>query len=345
MISISKIIDWKIACFDEGFLTKNSIHSKKIPIINPRNDQKICDLSLQMFNYSSSSKDFQFTLNSTPVSEAIFFEASVALLDSRMTGKLREEKCDLKEYQKGQEIQSEKSMVKFSLLTTSKNLILNVRCEVTSKLSKTFSTKNPSFKSFQQITILLQDPEFAKQEIFEKSSKISDFYSTLYKSKNFSDVILIVGGSKIHAHKLILSARSKYFAQMFGPDFKELFEAAEIEVREDERVFRKMIEIFYTNDVSEVDFDEALELIVLASKYLVDELVKSCEEIILRNMTIANCLDILLVADSVQLEPFKDRCIAFILANIKSVLKTPAWEILKAENPDLVIEVTTKMLE
>jgi hypothetical protein len=62
-------------------------------------------------------------------------------------------------------------------------------------------------------------------------------------------------------------------------------------------------------------------------------------------MTIANCLDILLVADSVQLEPFKDRCIAFILANIKSVLKTPAWEILKAENPDLVIEVTTKMLE
>jgi speckle-type POZ protein len=142
-----------------------------------------------------------------------------------------------------------------------------------------------------------------------------------------------------------LSARSKYFAQMFGPDFKELFEAAEIEVREDERVFRKMIEICYTNDVSEVDFDEALELIVLASKYLVEELVKSCEKIILRNMTVANCLDILLVADFVQLKPLKDRCIAFILANIKSVLKTPGWDNLKTENLDLVIEVTTKMLE
>jgi hypothetical protein len=106
-----------------------------------------------------------------------------------------------------------------------------------------------------------------------------------------------------------------------------------------------MIEIFYTNDVSEVDFDEALELIVLASKYLVEELIKACQEIILSNMTVANCLDILSVADSVQLKPFKDRAIAFILANIKSVLKTPGWENLKTENLDLVIEVTTKMLE
>jgi hypothetical protein len=134
VISISQKIDWKIACFDEGFLIKNSIHSKKIPIINPRDDQKICDLSLQMFNYSSSSNNFIFTIESSPVSEAIIFEASVALLDSRMTGKLHEEKFALTGYQKGQEIQPEKSMVKFSLLTTSKNLVFNVRCEVTSKL-------------------------------------------------------------------------------------------------------------------------------------------------------------------------------------------------------------------
>jgi hypothetical protein len=53
-------------------------------------------------------------------------------------------------------------------------------------------------------------------------------------------------------------------------------------------------------------------------------------------MTVANCLDILSVADSVQLKPLKDRCIAFILANTKSVLKTPGWKNLKTENTDLV---------
>jgi hypothetical protein len=145
MISISKKIDWKIVCF-EGFLTKNSIYSKKIPIINPRDEQRICDLKLQLFTYSSSSNNLQFNIESTPVSEAIFFEASVALLDSQMTGKLHEEKFALTGYQKCQKIQPEKSMVKFSMLTTSKNLVLNVRCEVTSKLSKKNTLTNSNLK-------------------------------------------------------------------------------------------------------------------------------------------------------------------------------------------------------
>ncbi len=131
---------------------------------------------------------------------------------------------------------------------------------------------------------------------------------------------------------------------MFGPDFKESKEKV-VEIEEDEELFKEMIEIFYTNDVSKVDFDVALELIVLARKYLVEELVESCEEIIIKNMTVENCLEILLVADSIQSKPFKDRAISFILANIKSVAKTSGWDSLKTDKPNLVIEVTTKLLE
>ncbi len=84
---------------------------------------------------------------------------------------------------------------------------------------------------------------------------------------------------------------------------------------------------------------------MLARKYLVEELVVSCEEIIIKDMTVENCLEILLVADSVQSKPFKDRTIGFISANFKSVVKSPEWENLKVENPYLAIEVTTKLLE
>jgi speckle-type POZ protein len=188
------------------------------------------------------------------------------------------------------------------------------------------------------------NPSFVKQKIFEKSSKIGEFCSTLYDNKDFSDVILAVRESKIHAHKLVLSARSEYFAGMFGSDFKESKEKV-VEIEEDEDLFKEMIEIFYTNDVSKVDFEVALELIVLARKYLVEELVKSCEEIIIKDMTLENCLEILLVADSVQSNPFKDRTIGFISANIKAAMKTPGWENLMAEKPNLALEVTTKLLE
>jgi hypothetical protein len=188
-------------------------------------------------------------------------------------------------------------------------------------------------------------PSFAKREIFEKSSKIGEFFANLYNSKDFSDIILAVGESKINAHKLVLAARSEYFAALFGPDFKESKEKV-VEIEEDdEELFKEMIQIFYTNDVSEVDVDKAMELIVLARKYLVEELVKSCEEIIIKNMTVENCLEILLVADYIQSKLFKDRAIGFISANIKSVMKAPGWEALKADKPNLVIEVTTKMLE
>jgi speckle-type POZ protein len=165
----------------------------------------------------------------------------------------------------------------------------------------------------------------------------------LYNNKDFSDVILAVGESKIHAHKLVLSARSKYFATMFGSDFKESKDKV-VEIEDDEELFKKMIEIFYTNDVSKLVIDVALELIVLARKYLVEELVKSCEEIIIKNMTLENCFEILLVADSIQSNPFKERAIGFISANIKSIVKAPGWKSLLVEKPDLAHEITTKLL-
>jgi hypothetical protein len=111
------------------------------------------------------------------------------------------------------------------------------------------STKHLTSINFAQVKISFEISDLAKQEIFEKSSKIGEFFANLYNNKDFSDVILAVGESKIHAHKLVLSARSEYFAGMFGSDFKESKEKV-VEIEEDEDLFKQMIEIFYTNDVS-----------------------------------------------------------------------------------------------
>jgi speckle-type POZ protein len=173
---------------------------------------------------------------------------------------------------------------------------------------------------------------------------LTKFYSNLYNNKDFSDVILAVGESKIHAHKLILSARSEYFAAMFRSSFKESKEKV-VEIEDDEELFKRMIQIFYTNNVSEVDVEMVLDLMMLARKYLVEEtMIASCEKIIIKNMTIKNCLEVLLVADSIQSKSLKDRCIGFISANVQSVMKSPGWKTLMAEKPDLAIEVTTKSL-
>ncbi len=132
MISISKKIDWKIALFAENFLDGNMVQARKFPIINQRDKRKICDLYLLIKNREGS---FQFTIKSSPVSETTFFTASVDFLNAESSDKLDEAKFDWTKYQKGQKIRLSRNMSIFPLLMASKNLVLNVRCEVTSKQS------------------------------------------------------------------------------------------------------------------------------------------------------------------------------------------------------------------
>jgi hypothetical protein len=125
VISISKTIDWKIS-LDENFLDGNVNQTRNFPIINQRDDRKICDLKLQIANREDSG--FQFVIESSPVSVDIFFAASVDFLNAAAIDKLNIAKFDWTEYQKSQEIRLSKSVI-----ASSKLLVLNVRCKVTSK--------------------------------------------------------------------------------------------------------------------------------------------------------------------------------------------------------------------
>jgi speckle-type POZ protein len=143
---------------------------------------------------------------------------------------------------------------------------------------------------------------------------------------------------------MLLSARSKYFETMFESAFKEAKDKV-IKIEDDEKIFKLMIKIIYTNDISELTFENALDLIVLVNKYIVDELRMACEKILVRSMVIANCIDVLLAADAIDSDEFMEKTINFVSANIKQVMKTEKWELLKAQKPNLAFEITTKLLK
>jgi hypothetical protein len=131
---------------------------------------------------------------------------------------------------------------------------------------------------------------------------------------------------------------------MFESAFNEAKDKV-IKIEDDEKIFKLMIKIIYTNDISELTFENALDLIVLVNKYRVDELRMACEKILVRSMVIANCIDVLLVADAIESDEFMEKTINFISANIKQVMKIEKWELLKAQKPNLAFEITTKLLK
>lgn len=51
----------------------------------------------------------------------------------------------------------------------------------------------------------------------DHSSEIVDHIAALFKTKDFTDITLIVGGTRFPAHRVILASRCEYFrALLFG---------------------------------------------------------------------------------------------------------------------------------
>jgi hypothetical protein len=146
LITVSKKIDWKIAHFDKIAETPGQkIQSKWVPIIDPRDNRKICDLNLQIYKEYDDEDDIDdiyFKIDSTPVAESIVLEANVAVFDAKMKEKLHEAKFILKEYQKGQKfcplslnLMDVSSLTEYKEKYLAENGVLNVRCVVISSLS------------------------------------------------------------------------------------------------------------------------------------------------------------------------------------------------------------------
>jgi hypothetical protein len=171
---------------------------------------------------------------------------------------------------------------------------------------------------------------------------MTNFFASLHNKRKYSDITLLIGSSKIFAHKVILSSCSDYFKTMFDSAFKESTEKIVTIKKDDEELFKMMIEIIYTNEAAEnLSLDVAFELTLLAQKYLVDELVKFCRNVLIEKMTLENCLDILLFADHLQSTPFRDRVLRYIRTQLDTVSKTKRWETLEIDNPQFINEITS----
>ncbi|KAK4011442.1 hypothetical protein OUZ56_020559 [Daphnia magna] len=100
----------------------------------------------------------------------------------------------------------------------------------------------------------------------------------LFESKVLSDVNLNVGGRIFHAHKNILSARSKVFAAMFEQKTAEKF-SNNLDIKDvDPDVFQEVLRYMYTGRMSSGTMDNmAVGVLAVSDKYLLDRLKTECE--------------------------------------------------------------------
>jgi speckle-type POZ protein len=169
---------------------------------------------------------------------------------------------------------------------------------------------------------------------------LSSQFEELFDDMSLSDVILNVRGREFPAHKLILSARSKYFAAMFKHPMKEQ-STNQIKMEDiDPDVFQALLRFIYTGRVRTATMETmAANLFIAADKYLLNELKNECENYFRHHMSPDNCVVLVFHGDLVNpSEPLK-KAAKFLRCFPNEVMATERWKKMKQENPVLLCEI------
>ena len=139
-----------------------------------------------------------------------------------------------------------------------------------------------------------------------------------------SDITIMVGGTRVHAHRVVLAARCAYFRGMFESGMKE---STQTEVSLEDisyDVFHALLEHLYTDRV-DVTSEIALELFAAADFLGVEQLKSICVSKIESELSVDTVCHTLTVADKHSATPLKDVCVKYIVDHFKEVHSTAGF--------------------
>lgn len=174
--------------------------------------------------------------------------------------------------------------------------------------------------------------------------KIIEDYEKLLENKESCDVIFVVEDEEISAHKLIVVARCNVFAAMFGSEMLEN-KTGRVEVADiGPKIFKLFLRYIYCGKFESEDTNELLEVIVAANKYQVEDLVQICECRLSCILSVDNVVDILIVADLVNAESLKEKCISMIINEKEKIIGTSGYKKLR-EFHHVVLQIFETMMK
>ena len=107
----------------------------------------------------------------------------------------------------------------------------------------------------------------------------------------------------------------------------------------EEKVFRKLLEFIYTNNIRDMEPDLALDLIPVAEKYLMLELKKVCENFLSTNLTVENAAHVAAVAQHHSCAELMEKVYAFFASNKQALFGNKDWETYCKSDPDFLYKL------
>jgi len=118
--------------------------------------------------------------------------------------------------------------------------------------------------------------------------------------------------SELRAHKNILKARAHYFDTLFTSGMAETL-SNKIDIKDcSPKVFNELLKYLYSDTPPDCLKEIALELLPIADKYLLEQLVIICEECLMENLEKSCLKDVLIISHRNNRPLLKRRCFEFL---------------------------------
>ena len=180
----------------------------------------------------------------------------------------------------------------------------------------------------------LMEDESAKEKHFEN-------ISTLFNTKEMSDIVVKCGSEEFDCHKAILACQSSYFKAMFASGMKEN-RVSEIDITDfDGNVIASMLKFMYSGKVEDLD-NQAKELLVAADKYDVAALKEMCERALAKTVKIENAVELLIFADLFNANLLREHLMDYLSVHKSKITeKDENLQKLK-DHPNLFVDLLKK---
>ncbi|KAJ5074638.1 pep-cterm sorting domain-containing protein [Anaeramoeba ignava] len=173
-------------------------------------------------------------------------------------------------------------------------------------------------------------------QTFSNIEKLSEDFQKLFESEeNYSDFQIICESKEkeeetriFKCHKSILSARSDYFKSLFRSRMKE-YQKGEMVLQETSgKILLNILLYFYTGKI-EITLENAVEILLFSSKYLIEELTSLSSKFVMENCQLETVVDLLKISESINVHDLSRFCYQFILDHFEDFIKTPFFEELE----------------
>ncbi|ETK74649.1 hypothetical protein F441_18976 [Phytophthora nicotianae CJ01A1] len=174
----------------------------------------------------------------------------------------------------------------------------------------------------------------------EAEETMTTHLRSLVNNKLMSDVVFVVEGTDIFAHKCIC-IRSPFFKTLLSAESSQnRFLCVKI-TDVSRAAFLALIDYVYTDQVK-VSSDN-VELFVAADRFGIESLKQQCSKKLLDSLCVDNAANTLLAAIQHHDPVLRDACFTFTLHNLEKVSKTKSFHEMARRDPEMVVKIVQKV--